>query len=138
MPGQRGTEKRKLDGGQVMVRMTASLAEAARAWAAAADLTEAAWIRRLIADAVAADPAEAVPVKAYQQAKPLPTADVVRLARIQEVLGEATGALKKSAVFTREQGATEAHALLETLIPVYRRHADDMLALKKRLEASQA
>jgi hypothetical protein len=138
VPGQRGTEKRVLNGGQVMVRLPPALAQAVRAHATAADLTEAAWVRRLIADAVGAAPVEAVPVRPYQQAKPLPSADVVRLAGIQEVLAEATGALKKSAIFTREQGASQTHALLEGLIPIYRQHADDMRALKKRLEASQS
>jgi hypothetical protein len=135
MPGKRGTERRKLDGGQVLVRLTSALAAAVAAQADAAGLTEAAWIRSLVAAAVDAEPAGAVPVRAYEQPHAPQPEHVLELARLREAVGEATGAITKSAVFAKVSCQAETHALLEALLPLYRQHALDLDRLKLVLMA---
>jgi uncharacterized protein (DUF58 family) len=112
--------------------MDGELHAAVEAAAAAAGLSTAAWLRQVAVEVIGAASDLAVPVRRHQ--RPLPSVDVVRLAEIREALGEATGALKKSAVFAREAGNVETHALLEALLPVYRQHADDLVVLKRRLQ----
>jgi hypothetical protein len=103
MPGQRGTEKRRL-GGQVVIRLAPGTAALVASRAADAGLSEAAWVRRELVDLVGADPADAVPVRALRPPRPMPTADVIVLARLRESVGEAVGTLRQVAGLDRARG----------------------------------
>ena len=103
MPGQPGTEKRLLSG-QILVRLPAGTAAAVRSAAAAAGLTDAAWVRGQLVATLGTDPADAVPVRALPPRRPGPTADVVAVARLREAVGEAVGTLRQVAGLDRARG----------------------------------
>jgi len=117
MPRQRGSEKRKLDGGQAQVRMTADLADRVAAAADRAGLSSSAWLRSLAVAAVGADPVDAVPTLRPTPPRPAPTVDVVEVARLREVVAELSGALVRVAVRTRAGGLDELHAAVEAVLP---------------------
>lgn len=103
MPGRPGTEKRLLSG-QVLVRLPAGTAVALRSAAAAVGLTDAAWVRGQLVAALGTDPVDAVPVPALPLRRPVPTADVVAVARLREAVGEAVGTLRQIAGLDRARG----------------------------------
>ena len=103
MPGQPGTERRILSG-QVLVRLPPGTAAAIRAAAAAAGLTDAAWVRGQLVATLGTDPADAVPVPALPPPRPAPTADVIEIARLREAFGEAVGTLRQVAGLDRDRG----------------------------------
>jgi len=105
MPGQPGTERRLLSG-QVLVRLPVGTAAAVRSAAAAAGLTDAAWVRGQLVAALGTDPADAVPVAALPPRRLAPTADVIEIARLREAVGEAHGTLRQIAGLDRARGGT--------------------------------
>ena len=134
MPGRRGTERRKL-GGAVNVRLPVDVAGRIAALADAEGITVASWLRRVAVAALGDDVADLVPVRAYTAAWAPQPPHVLEVARLREAIGEATGALTKSAVFVRAAGDVDAHALIGSLLPVFRSHALDLDRLKLALMA---
>ena len=131
MPGQPGTEKRLLNG-QVLVRLPVGTAAAVRSAAAAAGLTDAAWVRGQLVAALGTDPADAVPVAALPPRRLAPTADVVAVARLREAVGEAVGTLRQVAGLDRARGGARLAELdggIDSLLAA----AADLDAAKGRL-----
>ena len=126
MPGQRGTEKRKLAAAPVLVRLDQDLADRITAAAGAEDLTPAAWLRALAVAATGADAACAVPARASKQPPPASAEAVIELAELRHVTGELGGALVRAAVVSREAGHLANHAAVEALIPRIKAVADAM------------
>lgn len=129
MPGARGTERRLLTA-QVLVRLPAGTAALVASRAAAAGLSEAAWVRGQLVDLLGADAADAVPVRALLPPRPAPAADVVALAGLRESVGEAVGTLRQVAGLDRARGG----ARLEELD----RGIDRLLAAAAELDAVKA
>lgn len=129
MPGARGTERRLL-AAQVLVRLPAGTAALVASRAAAAGLSEAAWVRGQLVDLLGADAADAVPVRAALPSRPAPAADVVALAGLRESVGEAVGTLRQVAGLDRARGG----ARLEELD----RGIDVLLAVAAELDAAKA
>ncbi len=118
MPGQSGSERRRLSG-QVLVRLPAGTAALVRAEAARAGLTDAAWIRSQLVDLLGADPRDAVPVPVLPPSRPRPTVYVVAVAGLREVVGEAVGTLRQVAGLDRSRGGDrlgEIDAALDRLL----------------------
>ncbi|SMF36678.1 hypothetical protein SAMN02982917_1873 [Azospirillum oryzae] len=132
MPGQRGSERRKM-AGAVLVRLPADLAMRVANAAEEADLTAAAYLRRLAAEATRARPELAAPVRAYRKARPPAPQHVVEVVRLREAVGELAGGLVQAAVRTREAGHADLHAAVEAVLPGVRAAALDLDALKKAL-----
>lgn len=103
MPGGRGTEKRRLDGGAVLVRLPGGTDSLVRREADRAGLTAAAWVRRQLVDLVGADPGDTVPARALPLPRPRPSADMLAIARLREAVGEATGTLRQVAGLDRRR-----------------------------------
>ncbi|MHB0699108.1 hypothetical protein [Roseomonas mucosa] len=136
MPGQRGTEKRRVDGGQVLVRLAPGTAGALTRAADGAGLTEAAWVRRQLVDLLGADPADAVPVRGRRAPRPAPTIEILELARLREAVGEAVGTLRQVAGLDRARGGarlSEIDGALDRLIAA----ATELDATKRRLLQDQ-
>ena len=117
MPGQRGTEKRRLTAPPVLVRLDIELASRIAAAAGAQDLTSAAWLRALAVSATDADPACAVPIRASRRPPPPAPDVVVKLAELRHVVAELGGLLKLAVGSTRDAGRVQDHAAIEALIP---------------------
>jgi hypothetical protein len=104
-----------------LVRLPPELAAAVRSAATAARLTDAAWLRSLAVFAVAGAPTDARP---SPPRRALPPEDVVAVAKLREAVGEAVGALVRSAAFARDHSdLTTTRAELELLIPKFRQAA---------------
>ena len=118
MPGQRGTETRRM-AGQVLVRLPLGTAAAVARCAAATGQTEAAWVRARLVDLLGSDPADAVPVSARRAPRPAPSVDVVEVARLREAVGEAVGTLRQVAGLDRARGGArlpEIDAAIDRLL----------------------
>lgn len=134
MPGARGTERRRLSG-QVLVRLPSGTAAAVVTRAAAAGLTEAAWIRCQLVDLLGADPADAVLVAARRPPRPPAPAHVLEVARLREAVAEMTGALVQAAIRSREGDRLDTHAAIEAVLPDVRRAVREFDAVKRVLLA---
>ena len=131
MPGARGTERRRLSG-QVLVRLPSGMAAAVTVRAATDGLTEAAWVRRQLVDFLGVGQADAVPVAARRPPRPVPTADIIEVARLREAVGEAVGTLRQVAGLDRSRNGArlgEIDAALDRLLAA----AADLDAMKRRL-----
>ncbi|WP_140887696.1 hypothetical protein [Muricoccus nepalensis] len=124
MPGQRGTERRQLSG-QVLVRLPDGTHDALRAAAAAAGLTDAAWVRAQLVDALGTEAPDAVPIARYQPPKAPRPEWLADLDAARETAAELTGALVRAAAISRLAGDHASHADIEALIPGTRRAARD-------------
>lgn len=127
MAGKSGSDRRAMPSA-ALVRLPIDLAASLRAAASTAGLSDAAWLRATAVAALGAAPIEARPTRPRRGP---PSFDVVAVARLREAVGEAVGALVRSAAFTREQG--DVHAALEALIPRFRQAATDLDDLKAAL-----
>ncbi|TPG45992.1 hypothetical protein EAH89_25555 [Roseomonas nepalensis] len=135
MPRRQGTETRRM-AGQVLVRLPTGTATALSAAAASVGLSDAAWVRVLLVDALGAEAADAAPVSRRARSHAAPSELVQAIAGLREALGEATGALTKSAVFARLAGSqAETLALLDALALRYRVHALEIDEIKVALLA---
>jgi hypothetical protein len=104
MPSGRGTERRRLTG-QVLVRLPADLAARLSAAAAAVEVSDAAHVRALLARELAADAAEAVPVRRARPPR-APRPDwLAQLDAAREVAAEINGTLRQIAGLSRAAGA---------------------------------
>ncbi len=130
MSGRRGTERRKLSGKALTVRLAPEIRAAIDIAAAEAGITEASWIREVIAHEFGAPADYAVPVKAYRQPAPLPPGHILELARLRELVAELGGAMVQAAIGAREDGRGQLHAEVEALIPGVRRAVRDLDRLK--------
>ena len=127
MPG-RGTETRRMPR-SAYVRLGDGLAGRVRAAAEADGITDAAWLRRLAAVAVDADPTEARPVRRKRPVPPPPAEHVRAMVALQEVVAELGGSLVKAAVRTREAGHAALHDEIEMLIPGIKKASADLVAI---------
>jgi len=129
-----GSEKRVL-ADAVLVRLTPAARAALSAAALADCVSDAAWARTQLVRLLGVDDTdnnESQPTKRYAVPNFKVPDFVVEMARLREAIGEATGALVKSAVFTREtDGHADTQALLESLIPVYSKAALEWDDIKK-------
>ena len=126
MPGQRGTERRKLSAPPVLVRLDPELAGWIAVAAEARDLTPAAFLRDLAVAATGADAGCALPARASRQPPPASPEAVIELAELRHVTGELGGALVQAAVVSREAGRAADHAAIEVLIPRVKAAVDAM------------
>ena len=127
MPGH-GTESRRMRR-SAYVRLGDELAGQVRAAAEADGITDAAWLRRLAAVAVDADPTQARPVRRKRPVPPPPPEHVRAMVALQEIVAELGGSLVKAAVRTREAGHGDLHAEVEALIPGIKKASADLIAL---------
>ena len=119
MPGQRGTERRRMDQA-ALVRLPADLARRAADAADARELSLAAWLRMLAAEAIQVAPQEARPTRPRMAVPPTPPEIVREVAQLREVLAETHGTLRQVAGLKRRSGATgaelvELNALIDRL-----------------------
>ena len=131
MPGQRGSERRRI-ADQVLVRHPVGTAAAVRSEAHAAGLTAAAWIRQQLVGLLGADPADAVPVAALPPPRPRPTIDVIAVAQLRESVGEAVGTLRQVAGLDRARSGARL-AELDVAIDQLVAAAADLDRTKVRL-----
>jgi len=132
MPGGRGSERRRLDGDPVTVRLPPDMDVAVRAAAAARSLTAAAWLRELAGREVGvAPPTPVPPVPPSSRHAPAPL--VLAVDRLREAVAETAGALVKAAVLARTTGADVLHKEIEDVLPDVKRHALDLIRLKNDL-----
>jgi len=132
MPGQRGTEKRQLDGAALLVRLSGGTDALLRREADRCGLSSAAWVRRQLVDLLGSDPADAVPVRALPPPRPRPTADLLAVAGLREAVGEATGTLRQVAGLDRQRGGARL-AELDDAIDRLILAAADLDAAKRQL-----
>ena len=136
MPGQRGTERRRLSG-QVVVRLAPATAARVAARATAAGLTQAAWIRHQLVGLLGTDPVEVVPERARRAPRAPAPAHVLEVARLREVVAELSGALVQAAIRSREGGHLDTHAIIEATLPDVRRVVRELDALKQAFLAKE-
>lgn len=132
MPGQRGTERRRLDGAPVMVRLDHDLRSRVDAAAEANGLSAASWLRDL-ADRNA--PGTGGEVRRTPPRRPLPPPPPAWLKRVdglREVVGEAGGELTRLSKTARLEGFAAIHAALEALIPDIKDAGKRLVALVER------
>ncbi|MHB0665643.1 hypothetical protein [Roseomonas mucosa] len=138
MARRSGTEKRRLSGGPVLVRLGAATRATVSDRAAAAGLTDAAWVRARLIEATDGDLTEAAPVQRLRPRRPPAAAHVIELAKLREVVAELAGAMVKAAVMTRADGAAQLHAEIEATLPAVRAAVRDLDTLKRALDAPEA
>jgi hypothetical protein len=126
MPGQRGSEKRKLIALPILVRLDQELANVISAAANAQDLTPASWLRLLAVQATGADQACIAPARSSLQPPPASSAAVIELAELRHVTAELGGALVQAAIVSREAGHVANHIAIEALLPRIKAAADAM------------
>ena len=136
MPGQRGTERRRLSG-QVVIRLAPGTAALVAARAAAAGLTQAAWVRNQLVSLLGTDPVDTVPERARRAPRPPAPAHVLEVARLRESVAELTGALVQAAIRSRKGEHLDTHAAIEAALPDVRRAVRDLDALKQALLAEE-
>ena len=137
MPGQRGTERRRLSG-HVVIRLAPGTAALVAARAVAAGLTQAAWVRGQLVGLLGADPVDAVPERARRAPRPPAPAHVLELARLRESVAELAGVLVQAAIRSREGERLDTHAVIEAALPDVRRAVRDLDALKQVFLAEDA
>lgn len=127
MPG-RGSEIRRMPR-SAYVRLGDGLAAQVRTAAEADGLSDAAWLRRLAVNAIAADPVEARPVRRKRPVPPPPPRYIRAMVALQEVVAELGGSMVKAAVRTREAGHGDLRDEIEKLIPGIKAASADLIAL---------
>jgi hypothetical protein len=120
-----GTERRRLSG-QVLVRLTHEQQKAVATRAQAAQVTAAAWLRLLIGDVLSVDPGPTV-------TRAAPSAFIIEVAHLREVLAEIGGALVQASIAAREEGRPAQHEQIEQLIPQVKAAVRDVDLLKAKL-----
>ena len=122
---RRGSEKRRLPA-QVLVRLTSEQGAIVAALSQAAQVTTATWLRRIIADAIGAEPGPVM-------RRSTPPQGILEIAHLREVVAELGGALVKAAITAREDGRPVEHAEIEALIPRIKSAALELDKLKEKL-----
>ena len=128
-----GTPRRPMSR-PLAVRVPARVLAAMEVRAAAAGVTAASVARRTLAEAFTGDPADEQPVRRYRPTNPRPSTDVVALAGLREVVGEAVGTLRQVAGLDRARGGTrlpELDAAIDSLLTA----AADLDAWKEAVRA---
>ena len=123
---------RVLDG-QVLVRLPASVAARIAALAEAEGITGASWSRHHLVAAAAADPSDAVRLRARAIPGTVTPGSILEMARLREVVAELSGSMKIAAVDTRLQGHPILHAEIEALIPGIKGAVLDLDNLKRAI-----
>ena len=137
MPGQRGSERRRMEE-QVLVRLSAGMAAIVQRGAKDTGLSKATWVRMQLAEQLGGDPEDVVPVRAQRAPRPPAAAHVVELAGLREVVAELAGALVQATIRSREGGRLDTHAAIEQVIPGVRKAVRDLDGLKRAMLADRA
>ena len=137
MPGKSGSQTRRPLPAQALVRLTAPAKLEVSARAAAAGLTEAAWVRRAIAAAAALPMEDLRPVRARAR-QPAPAEDVAAMGRLSAWLNRCNGALIVLATALREGGSSAAHGEVERVLIEQEAAAGELARLVRRLRAHDA
>lgn len=95
---RRGTEQRRLVG-QLNIRLPAELRDRVREVARDARVTDAAWVRALVSRTLLTPACPEPPTR--RRLRPIPSPDVVAIARLRECVGEAVGILRQVAGLDR-------------------------------------
>lgn len=88
----------------VVLRLPEGVAAGIDAMAAAEGMTAATIARRTLAATFTADPGDVQAVRRYRAPRPAPSLEVIRLAELREMLGEANGTLRQVAGLDRARG----------------------------------
>lgn len=128
MPGQRGTEVRRM-AGAVLVRLPSETVDRVRAAAAASGLSDAAYVRARLVAVLNADPLDAVPTRRIRAPRPSWLSD---LDKARETAAELTGVMVAAAQVRRLAGARDAIEL-ETVIPATRKAARNLASMIRRV-----
>lgn len=88
----------------VTLRLPSGVASALEIEAQAQGVTMATVARAHLVQAVGEDVQEVAPVRRYRPTRPRPSLDVVRLAELREVVGEAVGTARQAAGLDRARG----------------------------------
>lgn len=131
---RRGSETRQM-AAQILVRLPASAAAEVSARAAAAGVTDAALVRQVLVAALGVHAGDARPVPRKRAALPAPSALLQQIAALREALGEATGALTRSAVFARNAADEDTLGLINELAAIYRARTLEIDEIKGALLA---
>jgi hypothetical protein len=131
MPGQRGTEVRRM-GQAVTVRMDADLAACCATEASARDLSVAGWLRVLAATAVCFEPQNATRSKPRAKVKSKPDDVVRRLVRILHQLERISESHRRIALLKAHERAIQSDEW-EVLSKLTRGAATDVVALIQEL-----
>lgn len=99
----------------VCLRLPSGTAAALDREAEARGLTLATVARAHLVAATSQDAAEVAPVRRYRPSRPRPSLDVVRLAEVREVAGEAVGTARQLAGLDRARGGARLPALDEAI-----------------------
>lgn len=97
------------------VRVPETVGAALDAEAAARGITQATVVREVLTRETTYDPEDVQPVRAYRPSRPRPAVDVVRLAEVREVAGEAVGTARQLAGLDRARGGPALASLDEAI-----------------------
>ena len=118
----------------VTLRLPAGVSQVLESEALSQGVTMATVARSHLVRAVEVDPIEVAPVRRYRPSRPRPSLDVIRLAELREVVGEAVGTARQVAGLDRSRGG---HRLpdLDAAIDDLLRAAATLDELKEAVQA---